>query len=102
MAPVSATAKGVARQQIENPELTNLIERLSSFDTLKDDIQDIFDPRIEVTNHSKIDVKGLVAELEKLHRWKFEEMVSVVDNIFVFHLFLFSLSHLLIVFIFFQ
>lgn len=87
MAPVSATAKGVARQQIANPELTNLIERLSSFDTLKDDIQDIFDPRIEVTNHSKIDVKGLVAELEKLHRWKFEEMVSVVDNILFFSFF---------------
>lgn len=79
MAPVSATAKGVARQQIENPELTNLIERLSSFDTLKDDIQDIFDPRIEVTNHSKIDVKGLVAELEKLHRWKFEEMADLYE-----------------------
>lgn len=92
MAPVSATAKGVARQQIANPELTILIERLSSFDTLKDDIQDIFDPRIEVTNHSKIDVKGLVAELEKLHRWKFEEMVSVVDNILFFLLFCFHYS----------
>ena len=76
MAPVTATTTGVARQIIDNPELTQLLERLSAFDTSNPDVEDVFDDSTLDCNASRLDLEGLVGELERWPRWKFQEMVS--------------------------
>jgi|EP00979_Chaetoceros_neogracilis_P003837 hypothetical protein len=76
MAPVTATTTGVARQVIDNPQLIQLLERLSVFDRTNPDVEDIFDDSALDSDTSRIDLEGLVGELEKCSRWKFEEMVS--------------------------
>jgi hypothetical protein len=79
MAPVTATTTGVARQIIDNPELTQLLERLSAFDTSNPDVEDVFDDSTLDGNASRIDLEGLVGELERWPRWKFQEMADLYE-----------------------
>jgi len=63
MAPVTATTTGVARQIIDNPQLIELLERVSVFDTTNPDVEDIFDDSALDSDTSRINLEGLVGEL---------------------------------------
>ena len=99
MAPVVATSTGVARQTIDDPRLVDLISRLSVFDVrlrrdydaaaaaaAADDMMVVDDALGEEgggTNGGSPtpplpppDVMGLVAELDRVPRWQFQEQVS--------------------------
>ena len=93
MAPVTATSAGIARQIIDDPALISLLERLSAFDAADHDaandatdddgdevMADVGGPRQAArTNPSKsppLDMNGLVEELGKCPRWRFQEQVS--------------------------
>ena len=109
MAPVTATAAGVARQTIDDPTLISLLERLSKFDrsitsspldgggdgadgTTIQHGEDVAmgdggeaaagegDKRRR-RRQPPVDIDGLVAELEKVPRWRFQEQVRSSSEI---------------------
>ena len=65
MAPITATTAGVARQIIDDPELTSLLSRLCGFTV----------PTGDVAREMEEMVDGLVGELEGVQRWRFQEQV---------------------------
>ena len=105
MAPVAATSTGVARQTIDDPRLVELISRLSAFDgdaaasaassassadmMMVDDAAAAMDVDASggegggsdgdgspTPPSPPLDVEGLVAELDRVPRWQFQEQVS--------------------------
>jgi hypothetical protein len=105
MAPVAATSTGVARQTIDDPRLVELISRLSVFDVRlpRDDdaaaaaadmmvVDDALGEEGGGTNavtpkppSPPPDVDGLVAELDRVPRWQFQEQVSWPLAICIIH-----------------
>lgn len=89
MAPVTATSTGFCNQFIDDDRLSSLLERLSAYDTSESNASSNLDA--EIGNYDadaaavRIDVEGLVGELERWHQWKFEETVS--DFICIFNVF---------------
>ena len=105
MAPVTATAAGVARQTIDDPTLISLLERLSKFDrTITSSPLDGDETAIQHgggedvamgdggeaaagegdkrrRRQPPVDIDGLVAELEKVPRWRFQEQVRSSSEI---------------------
>ena len=83
MAPITATTVGVPRQTIDDPALSSLLERLTSYDCQRDTTPSTIN-QMDVTNDSgdmdvpRVDVDGLVKELEKYSQWKFQEMVRCI------------------------
>jgi hypothetical protein len=66
MAPVKATAVGIAPQAIDDAELATLLETLNAF-SIKTDVE-----------HASTDeINRLVAVVEQCPEWKFEEQVSI-------------------------
>ena len=81
MAPVTATSTGIPRQFIDDPELFALLERLSSYDVstskpIRGNSQTGGASADADTDTARVDVEGLVGELERWTQWKFQEMVS--------------------------
>jgi hypothetical protein len=89
MAPITATTQGIERQTIDDPELVDLLKRLSSYDTTNNDAngsdlrrrqeQGQFDHDSSQQPECvdlDVDVEGLVGELERWSYWKFQELVS--------------------------
>ena len=112
MAPVTATAAGVARQTIDDPTLISLLERLSKFDRSSSPLDGGGDGADGTTiqhgddgggedvamgdggeaaagegdkrrrrRQPPVDIDGLVAELEKVPRWRFQEQVRSSSEI---------------------
>lgn len=85
MAPVVISSTGIPRQTIDSPELISLIERLSKFDT-KDGVASVDGAGMDIDKDDAVgdkvagspplDVEGLVDELKKYQRWRFQEQVS--------------------------
>ena len=81
MAPVTATKTGIPRQTIDDPQLKALLSRLSEYaihDTIfasSDNFGTASDNKGD--EQSRVDVEGLVGELERWPRWRFQEMVSL-------------------------
>ena len=87
MAPVTATSTGIPRQFIDDPQLTALLERLSSYDVRRNSDSDggnldksTSDKDVDGDNSNdeteRVDIEGLVGELERWSQWKFQEVVS--------------------------
>ncbi len=72
MAPVTATATGVAHHPIDDTNLEALILRLRSFDN-SSCVKSSFQEQSEV----HIDIEGLVGELERFTEWRFGELVRL-------------------------
>lgn len=73
MAPVSVSSVGVTRQIIDDPELVNLIARLSSFaEGLERD----------GSNWEVVDAPNLILEISKYSVWRFQEQVSRLSFFF--------------------
>lgn len=66
MAPVKATAVGIAPQAIDDAELATLLETLNAFLIETD-----------VDQASTDDINRLVAVVEQFPEWEFEEQVSI-------------------------
>jgi len=94
MAPVTASSTGVTRQIIDDVQLKDFLERLCSYDTFsntsgsfrgasgnKDDDDMIVDGTATATGTARVDVEGLVGELERWPRWKFQEMVRTRSTV---------------------
>ena len=84
MAPVVISSTGIPRQTIDSPELISLIERLSTFDPSKFagnnaamDIDKDDAAGHKVGQSPPLDIDGLVDELKKYQRWRFQEQVSL-------------------------
>ena len=92
MAPVTVTSAGIARQIIDDVELIDLIERLSKFDPTDaspagvaagDNNGGSNGEKVAIAAISPsasgppLDIDGLVAELEKYPKWRFQEQVSI-------------------------
>lgn len=89
MAPVVISSTGIPRQTIDSPELISLIERLSTFDPSKTndvvsadnnaamDIDKDDAAGHKVGQSPPLDIDGLVDELKKYQRWRFQEQVSL-------------------------
>ena len=91
MAPITVTTQAVDRQVIDDPQLVELLRRLSSYDTTREEhnssqvkgYKDDTRQHAQMKRHVQgkpqamtIDVEGLVGELERWPVWKFQEMVS--------------------------
>lgn len=86
MAPVVISSTGIPRQTIDNPELIKFIERVSTFDltinNAKSKSDDSAGMDIDEDNNNTsdkkppLDIDGLVDELKKCQRWRFQEQVS--------------------------
>ncbi len=85
MAPVVISSTGIPRQTIDNPELIKFIERVSTFDltinNAKSKSDDSAGMDIDEDNNTSakrppLDIDGLVDELKKCQRWRFQEQVS--------------------------
>lgn len=107
MVTVTTTAVGVARQIIDDPALIALLQRLSAFDntnaskssheektnppasaeSVEDavmmDVGGAVEGRVsgfdgQDASAPSLDIDGLVAELDKFPRWRFQEQVSIL------------------------
>lgn len=86
MAPVVISSTGIPRQTIDSPELISLIERLSTFDPKTKDVVFADDAGMDIDKDDAaghkvgdsppLDIVGLVDELKKYQRWRFQEQVS--------------------------
>mmetsp|Transcript_9044 Transcript_9044/g.11092 ORF Transcript_9044/g.11092 Transcript_9044/m.11092 type:complete len:4662 (-) Transcript_9044:66-14051(-) len=84
MAPVTATATGIARQTIDDPKLVSLIENLSSFHTPipsnADRSVSLSSSRVSIEQSpSIVDVDGIVTVLEKYPTWRFQEQADLYE-----------------------
>ncbi len=87
MAPVVISSTGTPRQTIDNPELISLIERLSTFDPKTNDGVSVDGAGMDIDKDDAVgdkvvgtpplDIDGLVDELKKYQRWRFQEQVSL-------------------------
>ena len=87
MAPVVISSTGIPSQTIDSPELISLIERLSTFDPNTNivesddgagmDIDKDDAAGDKVGDSAPLDIDGLVDELKKCQRWRFQEQVSL-------------------------
>lgn len=68
MAPITATTTGVTPQVIDDPELVDLITRLSGFRSSGTGAADS-------TSNKKINLDSLISELSKYKSWRFQEQV---------------------------
>ena len=88
MAPVIASATGVARQTIDDPALLALLARLSAFDVAPgggdddaaaaargDGAEAAVPPAPPPRRRRPPDLDGLVAALDRVPRWHFQEQV---------------------------
>jgi hypothetical protein len=73
MAPITATLTGIQPQVIDDPDLLDFLARLRAFD-VSSSVKD--DHHLESTTTTPVDVDGLVAELERCPKWRFQELVS--------------------------
>lgn len=78
MAPITSTTTGIPRQTIDDAVLRSLIDTLSSYDcnNLVNDVASENRAPSD-TCSSRVDVEGLVGELERWPQWRFQEMVSI-------------------------
>ena len=91
MAPVVISSTGIPSQTIDSAELISLIERLSTFDPKTNNVvsddgagMDIDKDDAagdKVGDSAPLDIDGLVDELKKCQRWRFQEQVSLVSCI---------------------
>jgi len=93
MAPVTVTTQGIDRQIIDDPQLVDLVKRLSTYDkttrtkTAKEDELLCADPEEEDRTDSIatpqaecVNVEGLVGELERWSsHWKFQELADLYE-----------------------
>ena len=73
MAPVTISVAGVTRQIIDDSTLTVLLDRLSTFDTSADQSISPYDE----ADTDNVDIDGIVSELEKYPKWRFQEQVNI-------------------------
>lgn len=76
MAPITATLTGIQPQVIDDQELLDFLARLRAFDVSSS----VKDDHVESTATAPVDVDGLVAELERYPKWRFQELVSYLLN----------------------
>lgn len=74
MAPVTATLTGIEPQVIDDEELLAFLSRLRAFD-VSSSVKD--NEEADSSVPTLVDVDGLVAELERIPKWRFQELVSV-------------------------
>jgi E3 ubiquitin-protein ligase HUWE1 len=67
MAPITATLTGIETQVIDDPELVALLSRLRAFDVSSEEAE------------SLVDIDGLVAELERIPKWRFQELADLYE-----------------------
>lgn len=67
MAPVKATAVGIAPQAIDDSELSTLLETLNNFE---------LNAAEDIENASTDEINRLVSVVEPYPEWQFEEQVS--------------------------
>ena len=81
MAPVTVTATGVGGERIEDPQLRALLDRLCTFkvetNALEEGTNEASndDSDHKMQSPSRVDVEGLVGELERWPKWRFHEQV---------------------------
>ena len=78
MAPITSTTTGIPRQTIDDAVLRSLIDTLSSYDCnslVEAEASKNYAP--SNTCSGRVDVEGLVGELERWPQWRFQEMVSL-------------------------
>ena len=87
MAPVSCSITGLGGQKIEDPQLRALLDRLRKYGPGTSKLQrgsseesDDNITKLEKCNN-RIDVEGLVEELERWPQWRFHELVSYPAHI---------------------
>lgn len=93
MAPVTATSTGFCNQFIDDDRLSSLLERLSAYDTSESNASSNLDAEVGNADGDvdadadavRIDVEGLVGELERWPQWKFEETVSDFSHAFLMY-----------------
>jgi len=80
MAPITSTTTGIPRQTIDDAVLRSLIDTLSSYDC------DSLAKAEASKNHApsnacsgRVDVEGLVGELERWPQWRFQEMANLYE-----------------------
>eukprot|EP00984_Skeletonema_dohrnii_P002689 scaffold930_cov126-Skeletonema_dohrnii-CCMP3373.AAC.5 len=92
MAPVVISSTGIPSQTIDSPELISLIERLSKFDPKTNNVVSDDGAGMDIDNDeaagdkvgdsAPLDIDGLVDELKKCQRWRFQEQVSLVSCVY--------------------
>jgi hypothetical protein len=81
MAPVTETATGVGGQRIEDPQLRALLDRLRTYGAETSELEgdtdkaNSDDSDSAMQPPSRVDVEGLVGELERWPKWRFHEQV---------------------------
>ena len=76
MAPVTATSTGLARQDIDDEELVQLIESISTCGRIQPEPNSIGSSS---KKYIDIDIDKLVEVLDKCQTWRFQEQVSTIE-----------------------
>lgn len=95
MAPVVISSTGIPRQTIDSPELISFMEQLATFGPQSNNAPSHDSVGMEIDKDYKaadekwggnfrasppLDIDGLVVELKKCQRWRFQEQVSCVQR----------------------
>jgi len=81
MRPVAATVTAVQRQTIDDPKLVALLERLRNYDpvTAKSHSTLIDCDDETLTSTQKVDIEGLVGELDRWPQWRFQKLADLYE-----------------------
>jgi len=80
MAPITSTTTGIPRQTIDDAVLRSLIDTLSSYDC--NSLVEAEASKSDAPSNTcsgRVDVEGLVGELERWPQWRFQEMANLYE-----------------------